>query len=411
MMNRRHFTAAATSLLGASLLTRGPVAFAKTPTDKRLIVIVLRGAMDGLHALAPYADRDYAKLRPGLALTRPGGNNPVIDLNGSFGLHPKLTPLKTLFDAKELSFIPAASTSYRARSHFEAQNMLETLGSAPYVMKTGWLNRTLLAMNSGDTRMGLALGPSVPLILFGKAGVRTHSESRLPEVSEDFMDRINAMYDSDPMFHKAISQALEEKEMATGGMMSGAEAMSDMTDMSGMTDMSDMRLRPNNLGDTTLAAATLLKDPDGPRIAVIESGGWDTHYGQERRLSALFTDLAAGLTTIKSELGDVWKDTAVVVVSEFGRTARENGSNGTDHGTGGLAIVAGGAVKGGQILGAWPGLSGKALFEDRDLMPTSHVESIFKTLLRNHMGISESAIADKIFPDLKAIKPISGLIR
>ena len=412
MITRRNFTRAAAALIGASAFTQAPVAYAKAPGEKRLIVIVLRGAMDGLHALAPYADKDYRKIRPGLALTAPGGDRPVIDLNGSFGLHPALAPMKPLYDAKQLAFIPAASTQYRARSHFEAQNMLETLGSAPYAMKTGWLNRALLTMNAGDTRLGLALGPSVPLILYGNAGVRTHSESRLPEVSEDFMARIGAMYDSDPAFHNAIAQSMEEQAMegqAKTGMMSENDMMSAGDMMSDMS-MDDMRLRPNNLGDTTLAAATLLKASDGPRVAVIEAGGWDTHFAQERRLTALFEDLSEGIVTIKTQLGDVWDDTAVVVVSEFGRTARENGSNGTDHGTGGLAIVAGGNVKGGQILGTYPGLSSAALFEDRDVMPTSSVESIFKTILRNHMGITERALDTKVFPDLKAIKPMGGLI-
>jgi len=408
MMNRRHFTRSAAALFSASALTRFPVAYAKAATDKRLIVMVLRGAMDGLHALVPYGDKDYAKIRPNLAMSAPGGDNPVINLDGSFGLHPGLKPLKSLYDAGEISFIPAAATQYRARSHFEAQNMLETLGSAPYALKTGWLNRALLSLNYGDARMGLALGPSVPLILFGRADVRTYSESRLPDVTEDFMSRVGAMYDSDPAFHKAISQAMEDMQ-PTGAAMSG-----DMSgDMSGgmmMSDMDDMRLRPGKLSDTTLAAATLLKAADGPRIAVIEAGGWDTHYAQQRRLAGLFEELSAGIMTIKSELGNAWKDTAVVVVSEFGRTARENGSAGTDHGTGGLAMIAGGAVSGGKIMGTWPGLSSSALFEDRDLMPTTHIESVFKSVLRDHMGISERSLDTQVFPDLRAIKPLPGLM-
>ena len=393
MINRRNFTRSALAMLGTSAFSRGPVAFANAPTQKRLVVIILRGAMDGLHALIPYADRHYAKLRPGIALTKPGGRNPVIDLDGSFGLHPALAPFKALYDAGELAFIPAAGTGYRARSHFEAQNFLETLGSKPYAEKTGWLNRALISLNSGDDRLGLALGPTVPLILYGMAGVRTHSESRLPEVTESFMARIDAMYDNDPMFHAAISQAMANDESPSDMMMG-----------------ENMRLRPNRIGDTTEAAATLLKNAGGPRIAVIESGGWDTHFGQERRLDSLFKELGSGMATLKSELGDVWSDTAVIVVSEFGRTARENGTNGTDHGTGGLSVVAGGAVKGGQILGSWPGLSATALFEDRDLMPTTSVESIFKSVLRDHMGISERALDTQVFPDLRAIKPLPGLI-
>ena len=402
MINRRHFTRGAAALLGASAMTQLPVAYANAPTQKRLIVMVLRGAMDGLHALVPYGDKNYAKIRPNLAMSAPGGDKPVIDLNGSFGLHPALRPLKSLYDEGEISFIPAAATRYRARSHFEAQNMLETLGSAPYALKTGWLNRALMSLNYGDARMGLALGPSVPLILFGKAGVRTYSESRLPEVTEDFMSRIGTMYDSDPAFHRAISQAMEDMNPPAGSMTDSDGSM--------MSDMDEMRLRPNKLSDTTFAAATLLKAEDGPRIAVIEAGGWDTHFAQERRLNAQFEDLSAGIMTLKTELGDVWSKTAIVVVSEFGRTARENGSAGTDHGTGGLAMVAGGAVKGGQILGSWPGLSSSALFEDRDLMPTTDVESVFKSVLRDHMGISERALDTSVFPDLRAIKPMPGLI-
>lgn len=415
MITRRNFTRSAAALFGGSALSRFPVAYGRAQTDKRLIVIILRGAMDGLHALAPYGDKDYAKIRPGLALQAPGGDRPVIDLDGSFGLHPALAPMKPLYDRGQLAFIPAASTQYRARSHFEAQNLLETLGSAPYVMKTGWLNRALMVMSGGDERMGLALGPSVPLILYGKAGVRTESESRIPEVTDEFMSRISAMYDSDPAFHKAIAQAMEEESktgMMARDMTSANMASEDMMSesmMSDMSEMGDMRLRPNNLGDTTFAAATLLRAADGPRVAVIEAGGWDTHYAQERRLTALFKDLSEGLVTIKSELGDVWTDTAVVVVSEFGRTARENGSNGTDHGTGGLAMVAGGSVKGGQILGTYPGLSSAALFEDRDLMPTSSVEGIFKAVLQQHMGLSERALNTAIFPDLLAIKPMDNL--
>lgn len=389
MLNRRHFT----KLSAAGVMTSAiaPPVFADVPTKKRLILINLKGAMDGLHALAPYADRHYHKLRPTLGLGAPGTDRPVIDLDGSFGLHPALKPLQSLYRAKELVLVPAISMQYRQRSHFEAQNMLEGGGSLPYQQKTGWLNRTILEMGGAPNRIGLALGPTVPLIMRGQADIRTWSDSRLPEADEGFLSRINALYENDPIFHKAFAQSQQDK--------SNPAMMENINRIGGRFVLSIQ------------AALTMLKDKKGPRIAVLEASGWDTHYAQERRLNKLFGELANALALIKNELGPMWKDTAVVVVSEFGRTAAENGSKGTDHGTGGLAILAGGSVNGGKIWGVWPGLSNIALLDARDLAPANHLESLFKAILNQHLGLSERQIADTVFPGLNSIKIMENLFR
>lgn len=387
MLNRRHFA----KLTAAGLMTStlSPSVFANAPTEKRFILINLKGAMDGLHALAPYADRDYHKLRPTLGLGAPGSSRPVLDLDGSFGLHPALKPLHDLYRSKELLFIPAISIQYRRRSHFEAQNMLEGGGSLPYQQKTGWLNRAIQEMGGSENRIGLSLGPTLPLIMQGQADIRTWSDSRLPEASENFLKRVSAIYESDPILHRAFTQARED------------EANSSM--------MGDMRLGNGRLELSTQAALSILKEKNGPRIALIEAGGWDTHYAQERRLNKLFAELARSIARMKTELGPIWQNTAVLIVSEFGRTAAENGSNGTDHGTGGLAILAGGGVSGGHIRGKWPGLSASALFAERDLAPSNNLESIFMATLVRHLGLSESQVADTVFPSLNNINIMNDL--
>ncbi len=387
MLTRRLFT----KLSAAGLLSNAAASpvFAFAPTEKNLILINLKGAMDGLHALVPYADSDYRKLRPTLGLSGPGTKGGVLNLDGHFGLHPALQPLRALYFSKELLFIPAVSTQYRRRSHFEAQNMLQGGGASPYQQKTGWLNRAMIQMGMSPSRLGLSLGPTLPLIMQGRADVRMWSDSRLPQAGEDFLTRVGALYDDDPVLRKAFTQAQEDT--ASASMMSG------------------MRLGNGRLELKTRAAVSILKENNGPRIAVIEAGGWDTHYAQERRLNKLFAELALAILLIKTELGESWKNTAVMVVSEFGRTAAENGSKGTDHGTGGLAILAGGSVKGGEIRGKWPGLSSRALLDNRDLAPANHLESVFKSTLIEHLGLSDSQVADHVFPDFESIPVITDL--
>lgn len=393
MLDRRHFLlgsgAAAAVALGSARAT-----FAGAPTDNRLVFIILRGGLDGLHALAPYADKNYRSLRPRLALASPGQENGVLDVNGYFGMHPALRSLHTLYKANELVLVPASSTRYRMRSHFDGQNMLENGSGKPYGAGTGWLNRAISGLNAGDRKLGLALGPAVPLILQGDARVQTWANSQLPKVDEDFLTRMSRMYNSDPLFAVAIADA--------------------QASLKPNLKMDGMNARPGSAKEFALAAkaaANLLSRDNGPRIAVMELQGWDTHFRQEERLSALFAQLSQGVRALKDGLGAAWAKTAIVVVSEFGRTVAENGSSGTDHGTGGIAMVAGGAIAGGKIAGKWPGLSGKTLFEGRDVHAVNDYESIFKSALVSHMGLARGFVEDKIFPNSGDIKFMDGLFR
>lgn len=384
-MDRRRFLQASSAGLLTSALSPG-VAFANAPTDKRFVIVFLRGGLDGLHALTPYADTEYKALRPRLAITNP------LKLDGYFGLNPELKGLHSLYKAKELSLIPAASTDYRQRSHFDGQNFLENGSGKPYGASDGWLNRALAEMGNRKTRLGLSVGHQVPLIMQGRQPVQTWSESDLPEVSDDFLASLSKIYKTDPLFAQAMRDARKAMDPELPPEMGRKRTFA----------------RP----DTTRAAdaaAQLLAMPTGPRVAVIESQGWDTHHSQSRRLPELLGQLDKTVMTLKSGLGPAWSKTVVMVVSEFGRTVAENANRGTDHGTGGLVIMAGGAVNGGRIAGDWPGLKGKALHDGRDLKPVNSIEAAFKTVLIGHMGLKDTQIYDKVFPGNRSM-PMDGLL-
>jgi len=401
MIDRRLFLQQS-GLAGLTATIAAPrVAFADAPIENRLIVIVLRGGLDGIHALAPHADPDYRRLRPALALAAPGTGGGVLDLDGVFGLHRALAPLQQLYTANELLPIPAVATRYRRRSHFDGQNVLESGSGKPFGARDGWLNRAISGLNAGDLRLGLGLGPAVPLILQGKARIQTWAESTLPEVDEDFLARLAFTYETDPLFGQALADARN-----TPNAPNSQKSMPDE-----VQKRKPRTPRNKEFEKAATAAAALLASSAGPRIAVMESQGWDTHFAQDRRLTALLGQLAHGVISLRDGLGNAWKKTAVIVVSEFGRTAAENGTRGTDHGTGGLALLAGGAVKGGRIGGKWPGLSPAGLYQNRDLRPTTGLESIFKAALIDHMGLSQAFVEDTVFPDSRGVQPLSSTFR
>lgn len=392
-LSRRDFLATSSGALLAALTASG-AAFAQAPTDNRLIFVFLRGGLDGLHALAPFADPDYRRLRPTLALEQGSNGTGVLGLDGYFGLHPALAPLAPLYRAGELAFLPAAATAYRDRSHFDGQNMLENGSGVAYGARDGWLNRALFALNGGDRRLGLALGPSVPLILQGPAPVQTWDDTTLPQVDADFLMRLGQMYRSDPLFLDALHEA-------TGALKPDVD----------MARFDDSPALGRNFLMSAQVAGDLLSRETGPRVAMLELTGWDTHYGQDRRLNRLLGVLAQGIGEMQQSLGPAWGKTAILVVSEFGRTAGENGAKGTDHGTGGLAMLAGGAVAGGRILGDWPGLAQSALYQGRDLLAVNPLEAVFKSVLLGHLGLGEAAIETAVFPHSTGFRPMDGLFR
>ncbi len=383
------------ALVGGGLLAAGlpRASLAAVETDKRFVVVLLRGAMDGLSAAPAYGDPDYERARNGLAIAPPGESGGALKLDGTFGLHPNLAGKKALYDSGELIVVHAAATPYRDRSHFDGQNLLENGSEQPYGLDTGWLNRALAQMPGTGRPLGVALNSHMPLMMRGPAAVTSWAPSLLAPPDGDTVQRLAALYgETDPLLAKNFANAQSANGMAMGGSTGGGyQAFVGL-----MT-----------------AAAKFLSAPDGERIAMVEIGGWDSHVNQAGAFSPLSTNLLTldrGLAALKTGLGPAWKETPVVIVSEFGRTVAMNGTQGTDHGTAGAVFVAGGAVKGGRVLADWPGLKPGALYQGRDLKPTTDFRTIATGILRDHMGLAGAQFA-AVFPSSAPIKPRDGLIR
>ncbi|MGH8699420.1 MAG: DUF1501 domain-containing protein, partial [Burkholderiales bacterium] len=303
-----------------------------------------------------------------------------------------LVEMHKLYEAGELAVLHAAASPYRERSHFDAQNLLENGTAKPFGREAGWLN-VALAESAGAG--GLALGPSVPLLLRGPAKVGSWSPSLLPAPDPDLLERLAVLYRNDPLLGEAFVAAREAE-----GVMAGQDGKRGL------------RGGPQAAVQLAKAAGTFLTKRDGPRVATIDFGGWDTHANQVGEFSPLTRNLRLldrGVATLKSSLGPAWKETAVLIVTEFGRTVAINGSRGTDHGTAGVAFAVGGAVRGGRVIADWPGLSDAALREGRDLKPTLDLRALFKAALVAQLGLGEAALETKVFPDSRSVPPLAGL--
>jgi uncharacterized protein (DUF1501 family) len=382
------------ALLGlatACTLGRSSLALAAAPTDRRLVVVLLRGALDGMAAVVPYGDPDLATLRPGLIGAGPGQPGGVLDLGGFFGLHPALAGLHGMYADNEMLAVHAVAGPYRTRSHFDAQDCMES--GAEHRLASGWLNRAVAAM-PGRPAGALALGVQVPLLLRGSANVGTYAPTASPAPAPELLARIADLMHGDPLLGPAVTEGLHDR-----GFSAAALAGMDQPAAGG----------PGAFAALAGAAGRLMAAADGPRVAAMEAGGWDTHAGQARRLEAPLRALDAGLVALRDGLGAAaWHQTAVLVMTEFGRTARVNGTGGTDHGTGGVAFVLGGAVTGGRVLADWPGLGAGRLFEDRDLQPTADLRAVAAGLLAGHLGVPAGALGD-VFPG--GVQPVNGLLR
>ncbi|MBR0660732.1 DUF1501 domain-containing protein [Neoroseomonas oryzicola] len=387
-----------TALLGlaaALTLPRARVAFADAPGEARFAVVLLRGGLDGLFAVQPYGEADFRELRGALALPEPGQEGGLLDLGGRFGLHPRLTEIHAMYAANEALPVHAVAGNWRSRSHFMAQDLLEA--GADHLMSSGWLNRALAALPArpGAQPTGLSVGTDLPLMMRGPTRVGTYAPRGGGAPAPDLLARIAELNAGDPVSGPAIMEGLQARGYAVTAL--GAEATA----------------RPQPGGAfraLAIAAGRLLAQPDGPRVAAFELNGWDTHSAQVNRLNAPLFQLDEGLGALKEALGEHWRRTAVLVVTEFGRTVRVNGTGGTDHGTGGVAFVLGGAVAGGKVGGDWPGLAQGRLFENRDLAPTTDLRSLAKGLLRDHLGLPAQAVA-RAFPGSEAAAPTGGLVR
>ena len=366
--------------------------------DPRLIVVILRGALDGLATVAPIGDPDYAALHGSIALS-PDGPHAATMLDSFFALHPSMPVLTRMYRDGRAAVIHAVSTPYRDRSHFDGQDVLESGYPGPGRVQSGWLNRALEALpKGGRVSGGLAVGATTPLVLRGAAPTVGWAPAALPQADDDTAARLIDLYNHrDPALATALSQGLKLEKAALGD---------------------DMKPKPgtNNAGAMRLAArgaAKLMAADDGPRIAALAFDGWDTHAnegGAVGRLAQLLSGLDGALGELESGLGEHWRDTVVVVATEFGRTARINGTEGTDHGTGTIALLAGGAAKGGRVIADWPGLKASSLYEGRDLAPTTDLRAALKGVLRDHLGLSERVLAQSVFPDSAQVKPIQGLL-
>jgi uncharacterized protein (DUF1501 family) len=378
------------SLAASPLLT--PVAFASAPWENRLIVIVLRGAMDGLDALRPLGDGDFAALRPGL--TSATGHH---DLKDGFALHDGLSTLLPLWQAGELSFAHAVSTPYRdQRSHFTGQDLLEAgTGFAPGqpAPRDGWLNRMLQTVPGITTETAYAVGTEDMLLLTGSAPSANWTPGYRLRLSAQAERLLELVYHDDDLFRSSLTEALDLTEAINEDMASGADDAMPVMDAS--------MLEGVGKNDLALADFTADRLRGDSRIAAFSIGGWDTHQTQGGRMLKMLRKLAATILQLKQGLGpDVWGKTAVVTMTEFGRTVRENGTEGTDHGTGGAMLLAGGAVRGGQVHARWPGLSEADLYQRRDLMPTEDVRAYAASVMRDLLGISRGDLERNIFPGL-----------
>jgi len=371
--------------------------------DPRLIVVILRGALDGLATVAPVGDPDYAGLHGSIALS-PDGQHPAVMLDSFFALHPAMPEFARMYKDKHAAIIHAVSTPYRDRSHFDGQDVLESGFAGPGRVQSGWLNRALEALPRGErVTSALAVGPTTPLVLRGAAPTVGWAPVTLPQADDDTAMRLVELYrHRDATLATALSQGLQLDKVAQGDDMK----RDDMKPKPGANGAAAMRL-------VARGAAKLMSADDGPRIAALAFDGWDTHAnegGPVGRLAQLLGGLDGALAEFESGLGERWRDAVVVVATEFGRTARINGTEGTDHGTGTIALLAGGAVKGGRVMSDWPTLKPAKLYEGRDLAPTTDLRAVIKGVLADHLGIGERALAETVFPDSAAAKPMKGLV-
>lgn len=364
-------------LAGTALVGVAPgLALARAATQRRFVFIIQRGAADGLDTLVPVADPGYARLRGAIAVDAGAAHA----LDGSFALHPALAGLAGLYAAREAVFLHAVASPYRERSHFDGQNVLESGGTSAYQVKDGWLNRLvgLLPRASGTGQPAIAIAPTVPLALRGAAEVASYAPSGLPSASDDLMLRVARLYEGDAQLHGLWTAAMDARGIAQGGAMQ-TPARQDAAGLGAL-------------------AASFLAQPDGPRIAMLETGGWDTHSAQSSRLAAQLRNLDTLVLALRDNLGDAWRQTVVLVATEFGRTAAANGTGGTDHGTGAAALLLGGAVQGGRVLADWPGLAPGQLYEGRDLRPTLGLDALIARAAAECFALEPAQVARVLFP-------------
>ena len=377
--------------------------------DPRFLAVILRGALDGLATVAPVGDPDWISLRGEDALTL-DGKKPALKLDDFFALNPAMPHLHGMFQTGEAIVVHACATPYRERSHFDGQDLLESGLPKTGASESGWLNRALSALQSGGrinpqgSRV-FAVGPVTPLIARGPAPVLSWAPQRIAPASEDTVARLLDLYRRSDL---KLASVLEDNAKLTA------------IERSGDMDMARKRSSPGPaqirayFADAAGNAAKFLAQPDGPRVGALALDGWDTHFNEgiaQGRLAQLLGSLDDALAAIKSNMGPAWRETVVALSTEFGRTARINGTEGTDHGTATVALLIGGALKGGRVIADWPGLKPAALYQNRDLAPTTDLRAVLKGVLKDHLRADERVLAQNVFPGSDGIKPMAGLLK
>ena len=358
------------------------VSFAQVRQNGRFVFVLLRGGFDGLAAIVPYGDPGYSALRGSLAFAEPD----LVPLNDVFGLAPGLAPLRELWTQNELVVLHAMAIPYRTRSHFDGQAILETGIDRPVGSADGWLNRLLQVM-PGE-RSGIAIASGLPRSMTGPFDVQTWSPTQLGVVDDEYLERLSALYRTDSTLHGRFEAAMQQQATVGEEPMAGQGA------------------RRGGVAPLMRAAARILRQENGPNIAAVEFSGWDTHANQGLvggALDRLLGQLAEGLMTLRTEMGPAWANTTVVVMTEFGRTARPNGTRGTDHGTAGAGFLIGPKVARSAVFSDWPGLGDAALFEGRDLKPTLDTRAVLKAAIAGTFDLT-AAQADRVFPSSGAVR-------
>jgi uncharacterized protein (DUF1501 family) len=402
---------AATVLTGGALWARLSMAAHPGAGHRKLVFVLLRGGMDGLGAAPAMGDPAFAAARGVLGEYAA----PVLPLEGPFALHPNLVQLHAMFGRGEAAVVHAVGLPYRERSHFDAQQLLESGGTRPYEFTSGWLGR---ALQAGQQR-GVALTTAVPLLLRGAQEVDSWAPSVLPEPSADLVTRLASLYRGDDQLAQALDRARRLREEGMGGAVAPAAMSASMAPAApGMAAAEAPAPLPRGVApQLARKAAELLTRAGGPNVAVIEMGGWDTHANQQAPQGALANNLRqldGALAVLREalsapEASDAWQRTVVVVVSEFGREVAINGTQGTDHGTGGAAFVLGGAVRGGKVYADWPGLAPAQRFEGRDLKITTDIRSLLRPVVARQLGVATATLNSTVFPGSGALPDLDLL--
>src|ERR1700720_182393 len=382
-----------------AFLQRAVAATPATTGQKQFVVLFQRGAADGLNIVVPFAEPNYYRLRPSIAIPQPrrGGTDAAIDLDGFFGLHPSLAPLEPLFHKNQLAIVHAAGSPDPTRSHFDAQDFMESGTPGVKATEDGWLNRAIEVApeeNASPFR-AVAMGANLPRMLHGSA-----SAIALPDLKQfKVMPQTAGMGAAvEGGFEAMYAQTVDHALRGTGTETFEAIDMLRKVDPSKYALENGAQYPTSRLGQNLQQIGQLLKANIGVEVLFVDCGGWDNHVnegGVQGQLSNLLKDLGQGLAAFDQDMGDRMQDVVVVTMSEFGRTAKENGNRGTDHGHANCMFLMGGDVKGGRVYGKWPGLEDHQLNENRDLALTTDFRYVLAEVLTKHLNVKNLA---PVFP-------------